>query len=132
MTMSTDRAGDRRRKQRFPLNREVHYRLLHQPTVEQGSGMAINASSVGIAFRCDHPLPLDARIELSVSWPISLEDTCPLRLVAKGRVVRCEGNSVACSIDKFEFRTQSRGLTNLREALASVTMVRTQAAGCMA
>lgn len=127
----TTRTSDRRRKQRFPLNREVRYRLLQQPNAGSGSGTAINASSAGIAFTCDRPLPVNARIELSVSWPVSLQDTCPLRLVAKGRVVRCEGVSVACTIDRFEFRTQSRGLSNLRDALASVAIVRAQPSVCL-
>jgi hypothetical protein len=128
----SERINDRRRKQRFPLNREVRYRLLQQPLEEHGVGTAINASSGGIAFRCDRPLPLNALIEFSVSWPVSLQDSCPLRLVAKGRVVRSDGRSAACTIDKFEFRTQSRNLSNLREALASVTAVRHQPAVCMA
>ena len=129
MTSYIGRPSDRRRKQRFPLNRELRYRLIHQPG--EGSGLAINASSAGIAFQCDRPLPVNARIEVCVSWPVSLQDTCPLRLVAKGKVVRCEGLSVACTIDKFEFRTQSRNLNNLREALASVTIVRPTVAGCL-
>lgn len=130
--MINERASDRRRKQRFPLNREVRYRLLHQPNAEPGCGTALNASSTGIAFECDRPLPLNARIEFSVSWPVSLQDTCPLRLFAKGRVVRCEGTQVACTIDRFEFRTQSRSADHLREALASVGIMKTRAAACMA
>jgi hypothetical protein len=132
MTHQTEQIADRRRKQRFPLNREVRYRLLEQPAEEHGVGTAVNASSAGIAFLCDRPLPLNARVELSVSWPVSLHDTCPLRLVARGRVVRCGGGSVACTIDKFEFRTQSRNLNNLREALASVAIVRPQPVHCLA
>lgn len=131
MLSITERAAERRRKQRFPLNREVQYKLLHVPNPAQGSGRAINASSAGIAFVCDRQLPVNARIELSVSWPVALQDTCPLRLVAKGRVVRCDGQRVACTIDKFEFRTQARNLDSLRAALASVAIVRPQAAGCV-
>jgi hypothetical protein len=131
MTDQFDRTRDRRRKQRFPLNREVRYRLL-QANEEPGVGMAINASSTGIAFHCDRPLPLHARIEFSVSWPVSLQDSCPLRLVGRGRVVRCEGRSVACTIDKFEFRTQSRNLANLRETLAAFAVPATASVPCLA
>jgi PilZ domain len=131
-TSDSTRTNDRRRKQRFPLNREVRYRLLQEANSEQSIGTAINASSTGLAFQCDRSLPVNALIEFSVSWPVSLQDTCPLRLVGKGRVVRCDGHSVACTIDKFEFRTQARNLTNLRDALASVAIVRPQPAVCMA
>jgi hypothetical protein len=74
---------------------------------------------------------MNALIEFSVSWPVSLDDTCPLRLVARGRVVRSDGASAACTIDKFEFKTQSRNLGNLREALAAVTVGGRQPAICM-
>jgi len=109
MTYPPENRTDRRRKQRFPLHRELRYRLL-QPEAQDraGIGTVINASSAGIAFDCDRALPVLAQIEISMSWPVPLEDACPLRLVARGRVVRCEGNSVACTIDRFEFRTQAR------------------------
>ncbi len=109
MTHFNEHRSDRRRKQRFPLQRELRYRLVQQPDPNSaGTGTALNASSAGIAFTADRPLPLHARIEISMSWPVALQDACPLRLLAKGRVVRCEGGNVACTIDKFEFRTQGR------------------------
>jgi hypothetical protein len=91
------------------LRRELRYRLLQQPVSDSaGTGTALNASSAGIAFTSDRPLPLNAHIEISMSWPVPLQDACPLRLLAKGRVVRCQDANVACAIDKFEFRTQAR------------------------
>jgi hypothetical protein len=73
-----------------------------------GTGHTVDISSGGVAFTTDHYLPNDAMIEVSVSWPVTLENACPLRLVVRGRVVRNEGKAVACTIDKFEFRTQAR------------------------
>ncbi len=109
MPYFNESTSDRRRKQRFPLSRELRYRLLQQPVPNSaGTGIALNASSAGIAFTSDQPLPLHARIEISMSWPVPLQDACPLRLLAKGRVVRCQDGNVACAIDQFEFRTQAR------------------------
>ena len=56
----------------------------------------------------DQPLTMGAFVELSISWPVLLDQTCPMRLIAFGRVVRIEGKRAACTIDKYEFRTQAR------------------------
>jgi hypothetical protein len=45
-------------------------------------------------------------IEVAVSWPTQLNDNCPLKLVARGRVVRFEPGKAALEIQHYEFRTQ--------------------------
>jgi hypothetical protein len=111
---------ERRLKRRFPIQREVRYRILESSRPESGAGVAINASSGGIAFTCDRQLPVNASIEISLSWPVALQNSCPLRLVAKGRVVRSDGTSAACTIEKSEFRTQARSsLDDLRQVFTS-------------
>ena len=47
-------------------------------------------------------------VELSVSWPVMLEGSTPMRLIVFGRVVRSAGRLAACTVDKNEFRTQAR------------------------
>ncbi|MGA2269536.1 MAG: hypothetical protein ABSH44_13790 [Bryobacteraceae bacterium] len=44
-------------------------------------------------------------IELSISWPALLDQTCPMRLIVFGRVLRGAGRTAACTLDKYEFRT---------------------------
>ncbi len=123
----TEQTNERRHKQRFPIQREVRYRLLESSKLQSGAGVAINASSGGIAFTCDRQLPLNASIEISLSWPVALQDSCPLRLVAKGRVVRCDGSSAACTIEKSEFRTQARSsMDDLRRMFATATRPQSQ------
>jgi len=41
---------------------------------------------------------------------VLLDESCPMRLIVFGRVIRSEGGRSACSIDKYEFRTQARAL----------------------
>jgi hypothetical protein len=41
-----------------------------------------------------------------VSWPVLLNQSCPLKLVASGRVVRSDQNCTAIRMDRYEFRTQ--------------------------
>ena len=112
-------ALERRKKARFPLHREMRYKLLENDTiVASGMGQTIDMGSGGIAFQIDQPLTLGAFIELSISWPVLLEDSCPMRLIVFGRVVRSAGRRTACTVDKYEFRTQAR-------AVRSIATVRT-------
>jgi hypothetical protein len=37
-----------------------------------------------------------------------LDDTCPMRFIVFGRVLRCAGRKAVCTIDRYEFRTQAR------------------------
>jgi hypothetical protein len=113
------------------LHREVRYRLLEEPR-HDGFGTALNASSTGIAFECDRPLPVDARIELSVNWPVPFAGASPLQLELKGRVVRCEGTRVACAIERFEFRAPYRNVRCLRAAWTFVSIVHPRPRVCPA
>jgi len=103
------RATDRRKKFRFPIRRELRYKVLADRIImDSGTGQTINMGSGGIAFSIDHELKPNAFIELSISWPMLLDDTCPMRLIAFGRVLRSQGTKSVCTLDKYEFRTQAR------------------------
>ena len=102
---------ERRSKYRFPLHREVHYKLLEDDTiVAAGSGETTNVSSGGVGIAVDDKLTIGAFIEISISWPVLLDSSCPMRLIVFGRVVRSQRGHAACTIDKYEFRTQARKL----------------------
>jgi hypothetical protein len=104
-----DLAADRRKKARFPLNRELRYKVLEGDTiVEFGVGTTLDMGSGGMSFVTEHSLLAGSFIELSISWPVLLEDSCPMRLIVFGRVVRSAGRQTACTLDKYEFRTQAR------------------------
>lgn len=106
---SKDALGNRRGKLRFPMQRDLRYKLLKDgATVESGAGQTVDIGSGGVGFEIERPLPPGSFIELSISWPVLLGDTCPMRLIVFGRIVRSEGGKSACTIDKYEFRTQAR------------------------
>jgi hypothetical protein len=75
---------------------------------EVGFGKTINMSSNGVLFTTDQYLLPGRRLELSISWPAQLNSTVALKLVARGRVVRCEENKAAIEIHQYEFRTASQ------------------------
>ena len=99
---------DRRHSDRFPIEREVRYRMLSKRSGEEsGDGRTINISSSGVLFTSEHILLPGRRMELSISWPAQLDNKCALKLVARGRVVRFEQGRVAIEIQQYEFRTQA-------------------------
>jgi len=73
-----------------------------------GTGETIDIGSNGVSFVSGQYLKKGSFVELSISWPVMLEENTRMRLVAFGRVVRSNGHSTACTVDKYEFRTQAR------------------------
>jgi len=80
----------------------------HGVVVATGSGKTLNIGSGGIAFTAERQLTPGCLVELSVSWPALLANSCPMRFIIFGRVLRCIGFKAVCTIDKYEFRTQAR------------------------
>jgi hypothetical protein len=102
---------DRRGADRFPIEREVRYKILSRKTAtdgEGGSGLTVNMSSNGILFTTDRYLLPGRRLEVSISWPAQLNSKIALKLVARGRVVRAEEGRAAIEIHQYEFRTQAK------------------------
>jgi hypothetical protein len=108
-----DSTPERRTSDRFPIEREVRYRVLNKRSNhEEGAGRTVNISSSGILFTTDQLLVPGKRLELSISWPAQLDNKCQLKLVARGRVTRLEQGRAAVEIQQYEFRTQgSKGLS---------------------
>ena len=105
----TEKVNDRRSKFRFAMERDVRYKVAEDGVVvAAGSGHTINMCSGGVAFVSEQPLTPGGYVELSISWPVLLDETCPMRFIAFGRILRCTGRKTVCSIDKYEFRTSGR------------------------
>ncbi len=98
------RKGERRISNRFPIERDVRYRGT-RPGLRPGCGKTINISSSGVLFTTEIDIPVGVRVELSISWPVELAGGCPLKLVARGKVVRNSRDRAAIEIEKYEFRT---------------------------
>jgi hypothetical protein len=103
------RYRERRKKVRFEMERELRFKLLENSNVvEVGAGQTLNLSSGGVAFTATRPLNIGAYVELSISWPVLLNGTCPIRLIVLGKILRSESAKMACKIERHEFRTQAR------------------------
>ncbi len=105
-----DAPDDRRITNRLPIERDVRYKVLAKKAAPQsGLGKTLNMSSGGVLFTTETALPEGERVELAVSWPAQLNDTLPLKLVARGRLVRADGTQAAIAIEKYEFKTRGAG-----------------------
>jgi PilZ domain len=106
--------NDRRGADRFPIEREVRYKVLNRKNVDEvGVGKTINMSSNGVLFSTDQHLLPGKRMELSISWPAQLDSKISLKLVARGRVVRSQEGQAAIEIHQYEFRTQGTPTTTV-------------------
>jgi len=98
---------ERRTKRRFEIGQEVRYKMLFgQRIAETGTGRTTNISSSGVWFSTENMLTSGMPVELSMNWPVLLNDSCPMKLMIYGCVVRSNEKGAAVAIERYEFRTQ--------------------------
>lgn len=107
-SVNRDQDNERRAKHRFAMERELRFKVLDGERPLTGIGNTVDISSGGVAFETITRLLPGSLVEISISWPVLLDDTCLMRLIVLGRVVRTGRQVVACTVDKYEFRTQAR------------------------
>ena len=92
------------------MNLEVRYSVVgRRGPVETGSGRTIDMSSSGMSFTADTPLPIGQTLDMSIDWPVRLDDDVQLQVVVSGVVVRSTGAVIALRIERHEFRTRRAG-----------------------
>lgn len=97
---------ERRSSARLAIEREAQFKVLTKKGVrDTGTGMTVNISSSGILLRTENVLLPGKTVEVAVSWPEKLNGNCSLKLVTRGRVVRCGRGVAAIVIKGYEFRT---------------------------
>ena len=101
---------ERRTKARYPVKLTVRYRTIGRSNSFNGVGQTLNMSSGGLLVSAEQEMPAGLRLEVNVEWPLLLNGTVPLQLVAHGKVVRGAGSEFAISFDQYQFRTMSRVL----------------------
>jgi hypothetical protein len=100
---------ERRGSIRYPFKEDVRYKVLQSKGVRvSGLGKTLDISSRGVLFTTSERLRPAQLVEVAVNWPATLHGTCPLQLVAKGRVVRSDNDTAAVRIERYEFRTRRR------------------------
>ena len=122
-TFSGQADRERRIKRRFQIDQEVKYKMLYgQRIAETGVGRTMNVSSGGVWFSTENMLTSGMPVELSMTWPVLLNESCPMKLMIYGCVVRSNERGAAVAIERYEFRTQGSRNFHTATANASVEM----------
>jgi len=99
---------ERRLHRRYPIVLDAEYKLLFRDgTQHQGYCRTINISSGGILLAVRGGLPPWGSIEVSLRWPILLNDLVPVKLVVHGDIVRSDGECSAVKFSQYDFHTTS-------------------------
>jgi hypothetical protein len=100
-------AGQRRINARFTRRLAVSYETLEPPMLSgQRTGETLNIGSKGLLFTSNDQFRAGQLVQVSLDWPVRLDNQVRLKLVAAGRIVRSVNGQTDMTIDKYEFRTR--------------------------
>jgi len=89
------------------IQQDVCYKMLYGRRIgETGRGKIVNISSRGVRFTTEHALAPGMPVELSIGWPVLLNNSCPMKIVIYGCVIRSTDKDAAIAVERCEFRTQ--------------------------
>lgn len=74
---------------------------------DRGMGKILNISSAGVRFTTERILSRGVRMELSIDWPVLLDNTCLMKLVIQGCLARSDTNAAVVKVEHYEFRTRA-------------------------
>jgi PilZ domain len=101
--------AERRKSRRFLIELDLRYRIVNRRSeILKGVGRTLDISSSGVLFTSDYELPIDTRVEVSMRWPVELNEKCGLNLVGSGRIVRHMNGQLALRFRQWEFRTTAQ------------------------
>jgi hypothetical protein len=99
--------ANRRLHQRYPIELDLRYKLIHgRQVLNGGVGKTHDISTNGVFFSADQALPSGLDVELSMDWPLRLGGLCHLQVKIAGKVLRSGERGTAVQIRHYEFRTR--------------------------
>ena len=110
----------------YPVVLEVQFKGLTGKLPVAGTGATTLMGSRELVFTADGSIKAGVRLELSVAWPVLLDDHVKLQLVIVGRATAVDGNRVTFAISKYHFRTRGpRGAGLSRQWIPGLPMAAT-------
>ncbi len=98
---------ERRQKRRFQIFSSIRYSAYGaQPPKVSGAGKVINMSMTGALLRTEEQLERGLALQVSMDWPVKLDNVRPLQLVLTGPIIRTHQNEAVLSIARIQFRTR--------------------------
>ena len=103
-------SGSNGASREYPITVDLVYRLLsHGVVVKSGCGRTISLSSARVLFIADDRPPLDSQVELSIVWPVRLNNEVDLQLSVFGQTAPTPSDRdhcIAVDILRHDFRTR--------------------------
>ena len=94
----------------FPLVLPLKYKVIAlKAKAISGTGSTLLLSSTDIIFNADQPLGSGVQCEISIAWPVLLENVIGLQLVLQSVITTSVGQVVMARVSKYEFRTRGPG-----------------------
>ena len=91
---------------RFGMELPLKYKAASAELAFFGLGRTNVLSSTEFIFTADQPIESGMLCEISIAWPILLENRVRLQLILEATIVRVEGPVVAARISKYNYRTR--------------------------
>ncbi len=111
--------ANRRLHQRYPIELDLRYKLIHgRQVLNGGVGKTRDISTKGVFFSADQALPSGLDVELSMDWPVRLGGLYHLQVKIAGKVLRSGERGTAVQIRHYEFRTRGIGPISAEKAHA--------------
>jgi hypothetical protein len=103
---------ERRTKIRFPMIEVARYKSRQgRRNLVAGIGQTVNFSSSGALLRVQHPIEVGDPLDMALEWPVLLDGTVHMQLLAHGQVVRTEPGCIAIEFEWYQFRTRKEDST---------------------
>jgi hypothetical protein len=90
----------------FPLSLEMHYKIRGDAGEQPGEGRTLWISSRTLIFEPDRPLSSGTDLEITIPWPVRLDERIGLQLWIRARVAHTLSQGVTAEIRKYQFRTR--------------------------
>lgn len=98
---------DRRVAARYAIRLALRYRAAGEDhTLRIGRGETLDISRRAVRFTSYTPLPVGARVELSIEWPSAKSDQ-RLLLKTRGKIIRSDLTDVVATIGRYTLMSPS-------------------------
>ena len=91
---------------RFPVAMQLRYKAISRDMALFGVGRTSLMSSTELIFTSEHSMEPGMTAEISIAWPVLLDNRVRLQLILEGAIVRSEGRVAQVRIAKYYYKTR--------------------------
>ena len=92
-------------RNQYPVELEMKYKIRSR-MARVGMGQTRWMSSQEVIFTADRPIEEGTMLEISIAWPVLLNNCVALQLVVEAKIAESQGTTATARILKHHFRTR--------------------------